>query len=390
MNIMKKDSVLNEEDPTLWWLVEKYVTISNPLPDVINFYPVIDENTVHISPIQNAINIVSERLEKLKESYNKIQVENEVSESDKLLIQGTIDPGVLGGLPKYKKFFLLTEPSENLKKSEFLKQLIVDTINWGEALLESAINHLPTDHLLNIIKNEQLPKLKRLFDLPTLNEYKKNGELHCIANFESTPKILSKTPSSSDQNSLNKSFLNKVQENYTGRTILSYFGVCDKPNTSSFGLIPNSSQRDSISSIKSVNSDEDFSNRKIILDEAISSKRPLRRFKNLNNSSTSNSNQSSRPISNLSGEDQNFGQFINNFDQNEIGKLHEDNFSDKAPPKPPKMKNIQIMSRDCLNHNSFIETFSNDQSKSSTSLNSVPFRCLSTKTISDSVLNKIL
>lgn len=98
----RKDTKLIEDDPTLWWLKEKILVISNQLPDVINFYPVTSEITVDISPIQNAVNSVKERLDKLKSVYSKIETTREVAETDKSLIQGTIDAGVLGGLPKYK------------------------------------------------------------------------------------------------------------------------------------------------------------------------------------------------------------------------------------------------------------------------------------------------
>lgn len=105
----RKDTKLNEDDPTLWWLKEKILSTSNQLPDVINFYPVISEHTIDISPIQNAINTVRERLEKLKVAYTKIESSHEVVETDKSLIQGTIDAGVLGGLPKYKVIFIRSQ-----------------------------------------------------------------------------------------------------------------------------------------------------------------------------------------------------------------------------------------------------------------------------------------
>ena len=130
----RKDTKLNEDDPTLWWLIEKAVIISNNLPDVINFYPVIHDTTIDISPIQNATNSVKERLDRLKLVYAKIEKTREVEEIDKSLIQGTIDPGVLGGLPKYKKFFTQTYLDANANNSnsanlvEELKGLIIDTV----------------------------------------------------------------------------------------------------------------------------------------------------------------------------------------------------------------------------------------------------------------------
>jgi hypothetical protein len=57
-----------------------------------------------ISPVQNAINTVRERMNKLKNAYERIEKLKEVDEGTKSLVQGTVDPGVNGGLPKYTKF----------------------------------------------------------------------------------------------------------------------------------------------------------------------------------------------------------------------------------------------------------------------------------------------
>lgn len=383
----RKDSVLNEDDPTMWWLVEKHIIISNPLPSVINFYDVVDEKSINISPIKNAINIVRERLDMLKESFNKIETKNEVSEADKLLIQGTIDPGVLGGLPKYKKFFQDYDKKEELN-IQLLNELIKDTIYWGECLLESALYYLPTDHLLNILKKEQLPKLKILFNIQTKNIKEENNTVIQLRSCESTPKMCSKS-SLNEPNNLNKSLLNKVQENYTGRTILSYFGVCEKPSSSNFQTMSDNSNRESMSSIKSINSEEDSYNKKIILDETISSKRPLRRFQNMSSiSSNINSYQSSRPISNLSNDEQNAFTNIYEFDKKDKSKLNEENI---VPPKPPKTSNINFqISKEFLNKTSVTKSINiNDQSKSTTSLNYLPFKNNISKTNSDSVLNTV-
>ena len=98
----RKDTKLNEDNPTLWWSLEKSVEIANTLPNVINFYPVVNEITEEISPVQNALNALNERMLKLKKACEHVENLNEVDEGTKSLIQGTVDPGVNGGLPKYK------------------------------------------------------------------------------------------------------------------------------------------------------------------------------------------------------------------------------------------------------------------------------------------------
>lgn len=46
-------------------------------------------------------------------------------------------------------------------------------INWGESFLDLTLEYLPNDDLLSILKREQLPKLKSLFDMsmqPTMRK----------------------------------------------------------------------------------------------------------------------------------------------------------------------------------------------------------------------------
>lgn len=98
----RKESKLNENDATLWWTIEKTISISDTLPNVINFYPSTNETTLEISPIQNALNKLQEQIDKLNASYEEVEKNMSVDENTKSLLQGTIDAGVNGGLPKYK------------------------------------------------------------------------------------------------------------------------------------------------------------------------------------------------------------------------------------------------------------------------------------------------
>lgn len=427
----RKETKLDEQDPTLWWLKEKCVTISDPLPNVINFYPVIQEFSNDISPIQNAINTVKERLGLLKASYNRIKTTNEVAQSDRSLIQGTIDAGVLGGLPNYKKFFstlYLENNPEFIPNSNELKDLVTETINWGESFLDLALENMPNDELLKTLKNEQLPKLKALFDMPSQPTLRKKSkaQINLVSQLiESTPKSQSKQSISLNESTAsNRSFLKQItQDSYSGRAILSYF-VGDKSSSNQLSVASSNSHRDSIGSIKSLNSDEESSRAKIVLDETVNPKRPLRpsRLANQNStSSPSNSNQSSRPISHLSGDELSSVsmQQINStllstkinehLMQEETDILNEDILMTKSPPppKPPKPLNIKLNQNSVnqsINSNSSSNSQSSenlaknqnndhnhtfDQTKSTTSLNTVQFRYLSVKTISDSVLNKV-
>ena len=188
------------------------------------------------------------------------------------------------------------------------------------------------------------------------------------------------------------------------------------------------SQRDSISSTKSANSDEDPTKNKIILDETLNPKRPLRpnRLNHQNStSSPSNSNQGSRPISHLSSDDpiSSSMQIINNsiisgvlgtsFDMTQDDELSfNDPIKKHPPPKPPKPTKIYLRMGSNTNNSSLSSPssnkFSNGQNNNSShssenlivseqnsfdnstaSLNNLQFKTLTSKTTSDSVLNRV-
>jgi hypothetical protein len=110
----------------------------------------------------------------------------------------------------------------------------------------------------------------------------------------------------------------------------------------------NPSHRSSISSIKSVTSEADeFMKTKIVLDETVNPIRPLRPNRivtQMGSHSPNNSNQSSRPISHLSGEENvnvngnlmNISGLIENLKMQD----QEEDLSKQAPPKPPKPANL--------------------------------------------------
>lgn len=69
---------------------------------MINFYPVKTEILTDISPVQSAINNVREQYDKLNLYLNDIQEKRQITDDHTRLIQGSIDAGVNGGLPKYQ------------------------------------------------------------------------------------------------------------------------------------------------------------------------------------------------------------------------------------------------------------------------------------------------
>ena len=78
------------------------VTIKESLSNVVSFYPVDKIELNDISPIQSAINNVKEQFMKLEINLEDIKVKKNIKDEHTRLIQGTVDAGVNGGLPKYE------------------------------------------------------------------------------------------------------------------------------------------------------------------------------------------------------------------------------------------------------------------------------------------------
>lgn len=69
----------------------------------------------------------------------------------------------------------------------------------GEAFLDLSLEYLPNDDLLNILKREQLPKLKSLFDIPlTATLRKKSNPI-----YQNTSSLTTQQSSSSASSSYN-------------------------------------------------------------------------------------------------------------------------------------------------------------------------------------------
>jgi hypothetical protein len=271
---------------------------------------------------------------------------------------------VLGGLPKYKKFFapayIEANPDSGDSVAE-LRQLIINTISYGELCLNIALDIQPGHDLLVIMQQEQLPKLKALFDMPVQPIMRKksnqvseaNGggnQLYQLKNQEtmifqtdqqvsSTPKAgnpgMSKQASTiSDTSHNNRSFLKHLTtaESYSGRAILSYLtgggnnSVASSNNNyhsmsndklSNQLSFTNRSHRDSVTSVtsedvlnntQSTNGGGGGGTNKIVLDETVNPKRPLRPTRAQTHKTSSsglnspnNVSQNSRPMSHLSG-----------------------------------------------------------------------------------------
>ncbi len=252
----------------------------------------------------------------------------------------------------------------------------------ADSLLILALTHSPEDQLLSTLESTQLPKLKQLFEIPIQPTLRRKQikppdtfqATYRSGNIETTSLSASSTPkiTTNLKNSISESIRQMKGNSDSSRNLISYLVGGDKTTLTSQFHISNN-QRDSITSLKSITSETDDASsanaltsirNKIFLEETVNPKRPLRPSKanvnsngnNITTSSPSASNQSSRPVSHLSGED-GFPmgssvsmQQISERITDSFNMQEEDDFGSSEsgsqimkppPPKPPKPTKIK-------------------------------------------------
>lgn len=100
------DDLSSNEFASLW-LERTVMMTSNPLPGILRCFPVISSDTYSISPLQNAIETMHRANTRLRNTIITHRTDQH-SQLNKLsmLIQGIVDPAVMGGINNYEKAFL--------------------------------------------------------------------------------------------------------------------------------------------------------------------------------------------------------------------------------------------------------------------------------------------
>ncbi|NWT57803.1 DOCK2 protein, partial [Erythrocercus mccallii] len=122
------------------WIERTTFRTAYPLPGILRWFVVTSTETIIISPLENAIETMMKTNEKIMSEINKHQNDPSLPINPlSMLLNGIVDPAVMGGFTKYEKAFFqepyMQEHPEDAGNIEKLKDLIA----WQIPLLAEGI-----------------------------------------------------------------------------------------------------------------------------------------------------------------------------------------------------------------------------------------------------------
>ncbi|NWV68493.1 DOCK1 protein, partial [Malurus elegans] len=122
------------------WIERTTFTTAYPLPGILRWFVVTSTEMTLISPLENAIETMMKTNEKIMSEINRHQNDPSLPINPlSMLLNGIVDPAVMGGFAKYEKAFFqesyMQEHAEDAGNIEKLKDLIA----WQIPLLAEGI-----------------------------------------------------------------------------------------------------------------------------------------------------------------------------------------------------------------------------------------------------------
>uniref|UniRef100_A0A8B9G5G7 Dedicator of cytokinesis 2 n=1 Tax=Amazona collaria TaxID=241587 RepID=A0A8B9G5G7_9PSIT len=126
---VRKGSVDPENEFASMWIERTSFVTAYKLPGILRWFEVVAMSQTTISPLENAIETMSMTNEKILMMINQYQSDENLPINPlSMLLNGIVDPAVMGGFAKYEKAFFTDEYSrdhpQDLEKLNRLKDLI--------------------------------------------------------------------------------------------------------------------------------------------------------------------------------------------------------------------------------------------------------------------------
>ncbi|NWS44433.1 DOCK2 protein, partial [Probosciger aterrimus] len=126
---VRKGSVDPENEFASMWIERTSFVTAYKLPGILRWFEVVAMSQTTISPLENAIETMSTTNEKILMMINQYQSDENLPINPlSMLLNGIVDPAVMGGFAKYEKAFFTDEYSrdhpQDLEKLNRLKDLI--------------------------------------------------------------------------------------------------------------------------------------------------------------------------------------------------------------------------------------------------------------------------
>ncbi|KAM8848515.1 dedicator of cytokinesis 2 [Synchiropus picturatus] len=122
------------------WIERTTFTIVYKLPGILRWFEATDMKQTTLSPLENAIETMESTNEKILTMINQYQADLSLPINPlSMLLNGIVDPAVMGGFAKYEKAFFTEEYAVLHPEDGDKLQLLKDLIAWQTPLLGAGI-----------------------------------------------------------------------------------------------------------------------------------------------------------------------------------------------------------------------------------------------------------
>ncbi|XP_074816781.1 dedicator of cytokinesis protein 2 [Natator depressus] len=137
---VRKGSVDPENEFASMWIERTSFVTAYKLPGILRWFEVVSMSQATISPLENAIETMSMTNEKILMMINQYQSDENLPINPlSMLLNGIVDPAVMGGFAKYEKAFFTDEYSKDHPEDQEKLNRLKDLIAWQIPFLGAGI-----------------------------------------------------------------------------------------------------------------------------------------------------------------------------------------------------------------------------------------------------------
>ncbi|XP_034635155.1 dedicator of cytokinesis protein 2 isoform X1 [Trachemys scripta elegans] len=137
---VRKGSVDPENEFASMWIERTSFVTAYKLPGILRWFEVVSMSQATISPLENAIETMSMTNEKILMMINQYQSDENLPINPlSMLLNGIVDPAVMGGFAKYEKAFFTDEYAKDHPEDQEKLNRLKDLIAWQIPFLGAGI-----------------------------------------------------------------------------------------------------------------------------------------------------------------------------------------------------------------------------------------------------------
>uniref|UniRef100_A0A8C3T2H6 Dedicator of cytokinesis 2 n=1 Tax=Chelydra serpentina TaxID=8475 RepID=A0A8C3T2H6_CHESE len=137
---VRKGSVDPENEFASMWIERTSFVTAYKLPGILRWFEVVSMSQATISPLENAIETMSMTNEKILMMINQYQSDENLPINPlSMLLNGIVDPAVMGGFAKYEKAFFTNEYAKDHPEDQEKLNRLKDLIAWQIPFLGAGI-----------------------------------------------------------------------------------------------------------------------------------------------------------------------------------------------------------------------------------------------------------